>query len=91
MHFRRASGVICDELDGHAVLLDPNAVKMLTLNSVGTLVWQLLDDDRTSAELTTRLLPRVRGVTAEQLEADVTTFLDELVSAGMVVTSKSSS
>ena len=69
MQFRRAPGVIYDELDGHAVLLDRAAVRMLTLNPVGTLVWQLLDDDRTCAELTTLLLPKVRGVTAEQLES----------------------
>lgn len=87
MQFRRASGVTHDELDGYAVLLDPSAVRMLTLNPVGTLVWQLLDDDRTCAELTTLLLPKVRGVTAEQLEIDVASFLNELVEAGVVITS----
>ena len=87
MQFRRAAGVIHEELDGHAVLLDPTALSMLTLNPVGTLVWQLLDDDPTCAELTTRLLPMVRGVTAEQLELDVASFLDELVNAGVVITS----
>jgi len=87
MQFRRASGVVYDELDGHAVLLDRNAVRMLTLNPVGTLVWQLLDEDRTCAELATLLLPKVRGVTAEQLELDVAAFLDELTDAGVVITS----
>jgi len=87
MQFRRASGVVYDELDGHAVLLDRNAVRMLTLNPVGTLVWQLLDEDRTCAELATLLLPKVRGVTAAQLELDVAAFLDELTDAGVVITS----
>ena len=86
MQFRRAPDVTSDELDGHAVLLDRSAVRMLTLNPVGTLVWQLLDDRRSCAELTTLLLPKVRGVTAEQLEVDVASFLDELVEAGVVVT-----
>ena len=45
--FRRAADVPHDELDGLAVLLDPPAVKMLTLNPVGTLVRGLHDDDRT--------------------------------------------
>src|SRR3954454_25176255 len=84
--FRRASSVIDDELDGHAVLLDQSAVTMLTLNRVGTLVWQLLDDDRAGAELPTLLLPKVRGVTAEQLDLDVEAFLQDLVDAGVVVT-----
>ena len=87
MQFRRASGVVYDELDGHAVLLDRNAVRMMTLNPVGTLVWQLLDEDRTCAELATLLLPKVRGVTAAQLELDVAAFLDELTDAGVVITS----
>jgi hypothetical protein len=87
MQFRQAPGVIHDELHGHTVLLDRGAVKMLTLNPVGTLVWQLLDDDRTCTELVTLVLPKVQGVTAEQLELDVTSFLDELVRAGVVVAS----
>ena len=85
MQFRRASGVMHERLDGHAVLLDPDAVRMLTLNPVGTLVWELLDEDRTCAELATLLSPKVRGVTAEQLEVDVRSFLDELVEARVVV------
>ena len=87
MQFRRATDVTYDELDGHAVLLDRSAVRMLTLNPVGTLVWQLLDDDRTCAELTELLLQKVRGVSAEQLEADVASFLGELVEAGVVIAS----
>ena len=91
MQFRRASGVIHEQLDGHAVLLDPDAVRMLTLNPVGTLVWELLDDGRTSAELTTLLLPKVRGVTVEQLELDVRAFLEELIEAGVVIESDEAS
>jgi hypothetical protein len=87
MQFQRASGVIYDELHGHAVLLDRGAVRMLTLNPVGTLVWQLLDDERSCTELAALLLPKVRGVTTEQLEVDVASFLDELVRAGVVTTS----
>jgi len=87
MRFRRASGVIHEQLDGHAVLLDPDAVRMLTLNPVGTLVWELLDHDRAGTELVALLLPEVRGVTVEQLEADVASYLDELVALGVVLAS----
>ena len=87
MQFRRASGVIYDEIDGHAVLLDRNAVRMVTLNPVGTLVWELLDDQRSSGELVTLLRPKVRDVTVEQLETDVAAFLDELVELGVVIAS----
>ena len=87
MQFRRASGVIHEQLDGQAVLLDPDAVRMLTLNPVGTLVWDLLDEQRTCAELVTLLSPKLRGVTTAQLEADVRSFLGELVKAGVVIAS----
>lgn len=90
MRFRRASDVVGDVLDGHAVLLDPDAAKMLTLNPVGTLVWRHLDGDRTCAELVTLLLPNLQGVTAEQLEDDIAAFLRELVDAGVVITSDES-
>ena len=76
MQYRRAIDVTDDVLDGHAVLLDPGATKMLTLNPVGTLVWRHLDDNRTCAELVTLIMPLVQGVTAEQLQVDVTAFLD---------------
>jgi len=85
LRFRRAADVKYDELDGHAVLLDRSAVKMLTLNPVGTLVWELLDDERTAVELVNLLLPKVRGVTVEQLETDVASFMHELVDVGVVV------
>jgi len=91
MQFRRAAGVIYEQLDGHAVLLDPEAVRMLTLNPVGTLAWELLDDHRTCGEVTTLLLPKVRGVSAEQLELDVRAFLDELIEAGVVIASDEAS
>ena len=87
MQYRRASGVIHDEQHGMTVLLDRDAVRMLTLNPVGTLVWQLLDDDRTCGELTALLLPKVRGVTEQELERDVASFLDAMVEAGVVVAS----
>jgi hypothetical protein len=74
-------------LDGHAVLLDADATKMLTLNPVGTLVWRHLDDDRTCADLVTLLLPKLQGVTAEQLEDDIASFLRDLVEAGVVTAS----
>ena len=86
MQFRRATGVMHEQLDGQAVLLDPDAVRLVTLNAVGTLVWELLEEERTQAELVAKLLPMVRGVTAETLDVDVAAFLEELVDVGVVVT-----
>jgi Coenzyme PQQ synthesis protein D (PqqD) len=87
MRFRRAAEATFDVLDGHAVIIDPGAVRMLTLNPVGTLVWQHLDVDRTCEELTAMLLPMLTGISVEQLALDIASFLDELMAAGLVVAS----
>lgn len=79
--------MIHEQLDGQAVLLDPDAVHLVTLNPVGSLVWDLLDEERTRAELVGQLLPKVRGVTVEDLDVDVAAFLAELVEIGVVVAS----
>ncbi len=86
MRFQRSPDVTYDVVDGHAVLIDPGAVQMLTLNPVGTLVWQHLDDDKTCEELTKALLPLLTGVSAEQLELDISSFLRTLADAGLVTT-----
>jgi hypothetical protein len=85
MRYRRAAQATYDVLDHHAVIIDPGAAKMLTLNPVGTLVWQHLDVDRSCAELTAMLVPMLTGISPEQLELDIASFLDELMAAGLVV------
>jgi hypothetical protein len=85
MRFQRAPEVAFEVLDGHAVIIDPGAVEMLTLNPVGTLVWQHLDDARTQDELVAAVLPLVTGVTEAQLAADVATFVQGLLDDGLVV------
>jgi hypothetical protein len=85
MRFRRAAQATFDVLDDHAVIVEPGAATMLTLNPVGTLVWQRLDVDRTCEELSAMLLPMLTDISPEQLALDIASFLDELVAAGLVV------
>ena len=40
---RRSPNVGYDVLDGQAVLIDPVGLEMLTLNAVGTFVWNELE------------------------------------------------
>ena len=83
---RRAQDVVYEVVAGRAVLIDPAGVELITLNPVGTLVWQALDGDGEgdAATLTQRLLPEFEGVTAEQLERDIEAFLNELLDLGLV-------
>lgn len=83
---RRAQDVVYEVVAGRAVLIDPAGVELITLNPVGTLVWQALDGDGDgdAATLAQRLLPEFEGVTAEQLERDIEAFLHELLDLGLV-------
>ena len=87
MGVRRSPQVTYDVLDGRAVLVHPEVVQMLTLNQVGTLVWQQLDGEMGPHELTAALLPLLKGVSAEQLEADIANFLAGLARDRLVVES----
>ena len=81
---RRADHVIWEVTGSRAVLLDPDGTELITLNPVGTLVWDAIDGLPPDA-ITDLLLPRFEGVTREQFATDVRTFLDELEELGVIV------
>ena len=85
MPFRRADDVVFERFEDRAVLLDPTGAELLTLNAVGTLVWQALDEAADPSSLADRLLPELQGVTAEELRRDIQSFLIELKDLGLVV------
>jgi len=85
MPFQRSRDVLFELFEDRAVLLDPAGSELLTLNPVGTLVWQELEDADGASSLADRLLPRFRGVTRGQLEQDIESFLGELKELGLVV------
>lgn len=79
----RADGVVYEVVDGQAVLVDAAGHEMITLNPVGTLIWQALDGESDTAALAERLLPQLEGVTSDQLQNDVAAFLRELLDLGL--------
>jgi predicted thioredoxin/glutaredoxin len=83
MRFERAD-VSFEVFDDLAVLVDPRTVEIVTLNRVGSLVWQELDRAKTVHELVGAILPTLAGTTADELERDIATFLHELVETGLV-------
>lgn len=68
-----------------AVLLDASGTELITLNPVGSLVWNELDGRRDADELAASLHEKFAGVELTELRADVAAFLDELVELGLVV------
>ncbi len=71
-------------IDGQAVVIDPDGRELVTLNEVGTQIWEHLDGRRGVSELVDELLGNFDGVTREQFEADVIAYLDELRDAGIL-------
>jgi hypothetical protein len=81
----RASGVLCEVVDGQATLLDADGAHLVVLNQVGTLIWEALEVPSDQAALTAAVLGRVRGVGSADVAGDVAAFVDQLRSAGLVV------
>jgi coenzyme PQQ synthesis protein D (PqqD) len=81
---RRAAGVTYEVIDGQAVVIDPEGRELVTLNQVGTQIWEHLDGRRDVGQLVDELLDNFDGVSREQFQADVVTYLDELRAAGIL-------
>lgn len=75
---QRAQSVTYDVVDGRAILVDPRGAELLTLNPVGTMIWEALDGRRDVPELVDHLIDRLDGVQPEQARADVASFIAEL-------------
>ena len=73
--------MLCDVVEGRAVLIGPEGDEVITLNRVGSLVWDWLATPATADQLTDQLLGRVPGLDRATAARDVGSFLGELHSA----------
>jgi len=87
MAMQRTPDVTYEVVDGRAMIVDPSGREILTLNPVGTLVWEALDGALDVDGLTDRLLPQLTGVTRDVLRRDVAAFVDELTTGGLIAES----
>ncbi len=82
--YRRAEGVLAEVLDGRAALVNPEGTELLTLNPVGSVVWEALEGEQSLdglvAAVSAACSPVPPGVVA-----DVQRFVDELCSLGLVM------
>jgi Coenzyme PQQ synthesis protein D (PqqD) len=74
----RNASVLWRELDGEAVLLDPQAGCSYNLNPVGTLVWTLLDGQHNTEDIVAAICEAYE-VEPEQASQDVEQLLDSLL------------
>ena len=74
----RNASVLWRELDGEAILLDPQAGCSFNLNPVGTLIWKLLDGQHSVEDIVAAIC-KTFEVEPEQASQDVQRLLDELL------------
>lgn len=74
----RNPSVLWRELDGEAILLDPQAGCSYNLNHVGTLIWKLLDGQHDTEDIVAAICAAFE-VEPEQARRDVQRLLDELL------------
>lgn len=80
---RRVPSAVDAVVDGQTVLLSPLDFSYHSLDAVGARIWELLAEPRTTDELVATLC-REYEVAPEQCRADVTPFLERMVSIGAV-------
>lgn len=84
MAVRRSPDVIHEAVDGRAMLVSPDGSELISLNAVGTMVWDLLATPAAAEDLAAQLHPRFEDVTLDELQRDIQAFLDSLREQGLV-------
>jgi hypothetical protein len=79
VRYQRAEQVTESKVGDRVVLYHALSRKALTLNPVGSLLWQLLETPRSDAELTAQLITCFPHLEASQARSDVAAYLRELL------------
>ncbi len=72
-----------------AVLMDIQGGSMLTLNPIGSIIWQQLSDGRTPEQIASHLASEF-GISREQASADVNEFVEQLGAQHLIESAESS-
>jgi hypothetical protein len=85
MRYHRSADVTWELADQRAVILDAAGSTLTTLNPVGTLIWQYLDEARNDTDIVGHLAGRFPAVDRQLLHDDAEAFLARLVNGGFLV------
>lgn len=80
----RPQELIWHETEDGTVIVSPTAGKVRVLNNVGTTIWELMDGQHTVADIEQVLITTYVEVPATQINEDLSTFLYDLDSRGLV-------
>jgi len=81
--YQVGTDVLCRELEGEMVLLDPRSAEYFSLNQTGSRAWELLQGGKTVGD-TCAALAEQFGVPPERVMDDLVPFLEDLLAAGLV-------
>lgn len=84
--YARVDGVLHDMLDDRAVLVTADGKEVVTLNPVGSLVWQALQEPADVDALADALAGHFPDVDGAVLHRDVEAFVGSLLQAGLITT-----
>lgn len=74
---------ISTKMDGEEIILHLDSNRYYGLNDVGTLIWKLVQDERTVAEIRAELMDEY-DVEPERCGEHLDTFLTELAEQGLI-------
>jgi hypothetical protein len=78
-----ANEIIWRQLDNNAVIVSPQSGEVRVLNHVGTVIWQMLTEQYSVADIVDHLTDYYQ-VTPIQAQQDVILFLQELNERGLI-------
>jgi hypothetical protein len=83
---KRAPETTYEVVDHQAVIVDPRRAELITLNPVGTVVWERLDGHSDAMAIAAELerSGRFAEVPLATLQEDVIAFIEELTHSGLV-------
>lgn len=79
----REAGLTWHVVDDEVIVLDLDGSVYLQLNGSGRVLWEMLTDPRTAADLTAALVDRY-GIERQRADADVADFVAELERRGLL-------
>lgn len=86
----RNEEIVWRNLDGEAVLLNPNTGKYFGMNAVGCSFWEKIDGQNTVAEIIDHLLEEYE-VTRSVLEQDINELIDAMLKNNIISIEKQQS
>ena len=82
--YRRSSGVDTSTVGERVIAFERASKRAVVLNPTGAVIWQLLESPHSPGQLSAALQQQFPDVSAQQIGADVETYLQELLDQNLI-------